>query len=167
LVTGFWLLEKWFVMGRWTVKKNTNFSNGHRDNSAKFEIMNNSSNFKDLRVWQQSMDLAKSVYLISKQIPDEERFGLTQQIRRAAVGVPSNIAEGQARGTKEFLHFLNISKGSLSEVETQLILARNLEFISNEDCSEILIQIESLQRQLNALTSSLKLKFKKTPSNKV
>jgi four helix bundle protein len=100
-----------------------------------------------------------------KQIPDEERFGLTQQIRRAVVSVPSNIAEGQARGTKEFLHFLNISKGSLSEVETQLILARNLEFISNDDCSEILIQTESLQRQLNALTSSLKLKFKKSQSN--
>jgi len=135
------------------------------NNSTNFDIMSNSSNFKDLRVWQQSMDLAKSVYLISKQIPDEERFGLTQQIRRAVVSVPSNIAEGQARGTKEFLHFLNISKGSLSEVETQLILARNLEFISNDDCSEILIQIESLQRQLNSLTSSLKLKFKKSQSN--
>lgn len=131
------------------------------ENSNTFSYMTNSSNFKDLRVWQQSMELAKSVYLVSKHIPDEERFGLTQQIRRCAVSVPSNIAEGQARGTKEFLHFLNISKGSLSELETQLILAKNLGFIPSNDSSEILIQIESLQRQLNSLSTSLRVKLKK------
>jgi four helix bundle protein len=118
-------------------------------------------NFKDLRVWQQAMDLSKAIYLISKDFPADERFGLTSQIRRASVSVPSNIAEGQARGTKEFIHFLNISSGSLAEIETQIILAHQLDFISAEQLKEILASIDSTHRQLNALINSLRPKVYK------
>lgn len=107
------------------------------------------------------MDLAKTIYLVSKDFPADEKFGLTSQIRRASVSVPSNIAEGQARGTKEFIHFLNISSGSLAEIETQIILAHQLDFISAEQLKEILTIIDSTHRQLNALINSLRPKVYK------
>ena len=89
---------------------------------------------KDLRVWQQSIDLVSSVYLMTKSFPKDELFGLVSQMRRAAVSVPSNIAEGFARGTdKEKIHFLRISSGSMSELETQLVLSKELEYISEEE----------------------------------
>ena len=82
---------------------------------------------KDLRVWQQSIEMVTSIYLMTQSFPKEEIFGLASQLRRASVSVPSNIAEGYARGTnKEKLHFLRISSGSISEVETQLMLSLNL-----------------------------------------
>src|SRR5690625_7583157 len=71
--------------------------------------------YKDLRIWQQSMDLVKMVYQVMGKMPREELYSLTDQIKRAAVSIPSNIAEGQARGTREFLHFLRIAQGSLAE----------------------------------------------------
>ena len=81
----------------------------------------------DLLAWQEAMSLAKAVYSLTSTFPREENSGLTGQMRRAAVSVPSNIAEGAARATrKEFLHFLSIARGSLSELDTQLILARDL-----------------------------------------
>ena len=83
----------------------------------------------DLMAWQEGMKLAEAVYALTTGFPADERFGLTGQIRRAAVSVPSNIAEGAARITKkEFLHFLAIARGSLSELDTQLILSRKLDF---------------------------------------
>ena len=88
---------------------------------------------KDLRVWQQSIEMVTSIYLMTQSIPKEEMFGLVSQLRRASVSVPSNIAEGYARGTdKEKLHFLRISSGSMSEVETQLMLSLNLGYIDQE-----------------------------------
>ena len=78
---------------------------------------------KDLRVWQQSIEMVTSIYLMTKDFPKEELFGLVSQMHRAAVSVPSNIAEGYARGTdREKLHFLRISSGSISEIDTQLML---------------------------------------------
>ena len=112
---------------------------------------------KDLRVWQQSIEMVTSIYLMTKAFPKDELFGLVSQMRRAAVSVPSNIAEGYARGSdKEKLHFLRISSGSMSEIETQLLLSLNLGYVSQEDFDELSEKITSLWKQLNALISSLK-----------
>ena len=112
---------------------------------------------KDLRVWQQSIDLVTSVYKLTKAFPKDEFFGLVSQMRRAAISVPSNIAEGYARGSdKEKLHFLRISSGSISEIETQLTLSLNLEYIGQETYEIMSNQITSIWKQLNALITSVK-----------
>ncbi len=112
---------------------------------------------KDLRVWQQSMELVTYIYTMTKTFPKDEVFGLVSQMRRAAVSVPSNIAEGYARGTdREKLHFLRISSGSMSEIETQLMLSLNLGFISQEQHIELSEEITAVWKQLNALISSIK-----------
>lgn len=87
---------------------------------------------KDLDVWKKAMNLVEEIYIVSKNFPSSEQYGLTNQIRRAAVSIPSNIAEGSARkSNKELLQFLSISLGSLAEVETQLILAERLKYKTN------------------------------------
>ena len=112
---------------------------------------------KELRVWQQSVEMVTSIYLMTKAFPKEELFGLVSQMRRAAVSVPSNIAEGYARGSdKEKLHFLRISSGSMSEIETQLMISSNLGYISQDLFNELSEQITSVWKQLNALISSIK-----------
>ena len=115
---------------------------------------------KDLRVWQQSIEMVTSIYKMTKDFPKDEIFGLISQMRRAAVSVPSNIAEGYARGSeKEKLHFLRISSGSMSEIETQLMLSLNLGYIGQETCDELSEQITSVWKQLNALITSVKKKL--------
>jgi four helix bundle protein len=101
---------------------------------------------KQLEVWKKSMDLVVEVYQITKSFPDAEKFGLTSQMRRAAVSIPSNIAEGAARkGDKELLQFLYIAIGSLSELETQYLIAVRLEFIKIEIVfEEKLIEVKKL-----------------------
>ncbi len=117
---------------------------------------------KDLRVWQQSIEMVTSIYMLTQTFPKEELFGLVSQMRRASVSVPSNIAEGYARGTdKEKLHFLRVSSGSMSEVETQLMLSLNLGYIYQEKYNELAEAISSIWKQLNALISSIK---KRLPS---
>ena len=112
---------------------------------------------KDLRVWQQSIDLVFSVYLMTKSFPKDELFGLVSQMRRAAVSVPSNIAEGFARGTdKEKIHFLRISSGSMSELETQLVLSKELEYISEEEYQKVSEHLTVVWKQLNSLISSIR-----------
>jgi len=112
---------------------------------------------KDLRVWQQSIAMVTSIYLMTQSFPKEEMFGLVSQLRRASVSVPSNIAEGYARGTdKEKLHFLRISSGSISEVETQLMLSLNLGYIDLEKYNELSETVTSVWKQLNSLISSIK-----------
>ncbi|MBR5396055.1 MAG: four helix bundle protein [Bacteroidaceae bacterium] len=112
---------------------------------------------KDLRVWRQSIEMVTSIYLMTKSFPKEEMFGLVSQLRRASVSVPSNIAEGYARGTdKEKLHFLRISSGSMSEVETQLMLGLNLGYIDQEKYNELSETVTSVWKQLNSLISSIK-----------
>lgn len=109
---------------------------------------------KDLDVWNKSMELAEEIYQLTKGFPREERFGLTSQIRRSAISIPSNIAEGAARSSKrEFIQFLYVAMGSLSEVETQLLLAKRLTFLSGAD---IFIKIESIRRMLLGLIRHLK-----------
>jgi len=106
----------------------------------------------DLKVWQQAMDLARLVYTISRDFPAGERFGLTSQVRRAAVSVPSNIAEGCARGSqRELVQFLYIARGSLSELETQLQLADDLGFC---DSGAALQQVENIFATLGGLIKS-------------
>lgn len=92
---------------------------------------------KDLDVWKKSMDLVETIYKLTQKFPESEKFGLTSQMRRAAVSIPSNIAEGSARkGDKELIHFLHIALGSLSELETQYLIAVRLVFIEKEDVIE-------------------------------
>ncbi len=105
---------------------------------------------KDLDVWKQSMLLAEDVYALTKEFPSEERFGLSSQIKRAVVSIPSNIAEGAGRkGDKEFIQFLYIALGSLSELETQLILSDRLQFVNSIEI--YLNQIEKIKKMLFGL----------------
>lgn len=105
---------------------------------------------KDLDVWKQSMLLAEDIYALTKEFPSEERFGLSSQIKRAVVSIPSNIAEGAGRkGDKEFIQFLYIAMGSLSELETQLILSDRLQFVNSIEI--YLNQIEKIRKMLFGL----------------
>jgi four helix bundle protein len=112
--------------------------------------------YKDLLIWQRGMSLAKLIYQITARFPTEERYGLTSQLRRAAVSVPSNIAEGQARrGTGEFLQFLSIAEGSLAELETQLLLSVDLSYCKPADVNLPLKEIDELQKMVVALKRKL------------
>lgn len=112
--------------------------------------------YRELRVWQHSMDLVESIYLITRKFPKQETYGLTQQIQRAIVSVPSNIAEGHTREhLKEYLHHLSIAQASLAEVETQLEIAARLEYVMHSQLNELLTEIRSVGRQLYALRNSL------------
>lgn len=112
--------------------------------------------FTDLRVWQLGVQLALAVYRATREFPSDERFGLTSQLRRAAVSVPSNIAEGHTRNRSgDYLRFLGIARGSLAEVKTQLIIARELGFVSNSDFNSLIQQTDGLLRQLTALIASI------------
>ncbi len=114
--------------------------------------------YKDLLVWQKGMNLAKLVYKLTVRFPSEERYGLTSQLRRAAVSVPSNIAEGQARqSTREFIQFLSHAEGSLAELETQLLLGVEMGFAQESDVQPALQQIDELQRMIVALRRKLSL----------
>ena len=113
--------------------------------------------YRDLEVWQKAMDLVTGIYSTTNSFPDTEKFGLTNQLRRAAVSIPSNIAEGQGRGSKkEFNQFLNIAYGSLQEVETQIEIATRLNFIHNEQSTPLLDQCRTIARMLNGLKRSLR-----------
>jgi len=115
---------------------------------------------KDLRVWQMSMEFATQIYNITKPFPKEELFGLVSQMRRAVVSVPSNIAEGYARGSeKDKLHFLRISSGSMSEIETQIIICYNLGYINKEQYDKLIESHTVIWKSLNALISSVKDKL--------
>lgn len=113
-------------------------------------------NYQDLIAWQKSMDLVEEVYRSSKDFPREEMYGLTSQIRRAAVSIPSNIAEGQGRRTTaDFLRHLSIAYGSLREVETQILIARRLNYISQKRLEEVMGLAGEVGRLLNGLMASL------------
>jgi four helix bundle protein len=120
-----------------------------------------SPSYKNLRIWQSGRELVKRSYILSSTFPKEEVYGLTSQIRRAAISVPSNIAEGYSRNSKkQFFHFLSIACGSLSELETQFILAGDLNFISRDENTKLLHEISSLQRMLFNFRKDLKDKIK-------
>jgi four helix bundle protein len=114
-------------------------------------------NFKDLKIWQEAMKVVKSTYLLTAQLPLDERFGLISQINRSAVSIPSNIAEGSGRTTdKDFLNFINISLSSSFELETQLILANDLFQL---DVKDLIIKINELQRMIVGFKKSISSKL--------
>lgn len=113
--------------------------------------------FKKLKVWQESMELAKEIYETTKDFPQNEKYGLSSQLQRAAVSIPSNIAEGTGRGTKkDFSHFLNHARGSLYEIITQLEICFDIGLISKEKMILFQERCESLSKQINSLINSLK-----------
>ncbi len=115
-------------------------------------VMAAGKGFRELRVWQCGMDLAEEVYRLTKGFPKDELYGLSNQLRRAAVSVPSNIAEGHARTfVKEYLQFLSTAQGSLAEVQTQIEIAGRLKYLSLEQVQPALQQAELLAKQLHAL----------------
>ncbi|TLX77757.1 four helix bundle protein [Labilibacter sediminis] len=114
-------------------------------------------NFRELKIWQKGRLLVKEVYDLTKQLPNEETFGLTSQIRRASVSIPSNIAEGAGRGSdKDFNRFLDIAYGSCFELETQLILCVDLKYISELEFEPVQIKIQEIQKMIFALKSKCK-----------
>lgn len=117
-------------------------------------------NVRELDVWKVSMDLVAEVYRATRSWPKEELYGLTSQIRRAAVSIPSNVAEGQGRNsTQEFLRFLGISYGSLMEVQTQLLIAERLGFLDGTQAKEVVQLAERVAKLINGLKRSLNLKL--------
>jgi four helix bundle protein len=117
--------------------------------------------YRDLQVWKAAIDWVEAVYEATAHWPSDERFGLVRQVRRAAVSVPSNIAEGAARrSTGEFIQFLGVARGSLAEVETQLLLAGRLRYTTGEDLKGLLDGSDEISRMLVALVSALKRKQK-------
>jgi four helix bundle protein len=112
--------------------------------------------FRELRIWQDAMVLAEAIYATTRVFPPEERYGLTNQLRRASVSTASCIAEGNARSsTRDYLRFLSMSSGSLAEIETQLLLARRFGYLNDDDTSLLLTPLHSLARQLQALKKAL------------
>ena len=120
-------------------------------------VMNQGTqNYKDLLVWQKGITLAKSIYRLTQSFPSEEKFGLTSQMRRAAVSIPSNLAEGQARHTSgEFVQFISHAEGSSAELDTQLILAVELGFCKKATAIPIYELIDEIRRMLNALRRAI------------
>jgi four helix bundle protein len=113
--------------------------------------------YRDLIAWQKGMDLVEGVYRLSAAFPREERFGLTEQVRRAAVSVPSNIAEGYAHASRaEYVHFLDIARGSANEVETQLLIAGRLGYVDDRRLVAAMDLVREEQRILQGLVDSVR-----------
>ena len=113
--------------------------------------------YKDLDVWKKAMDLVVEVYQITKLLPKYETYGLADQMRRAAVSIPSNIAEGQGRhSSAEFVRFLSIARGSCSELETQLLICIRLEYVNETDTEDVLNLCQVVGKMLSALISRIK-----------
>ena len=114
------------------------------------------SSYEELIVWQKAMELAEETYQIVKSLPKEELYVLSDQMRRAAISIPSNIAEGQARhSTKEFANFLSIAKGSVAELHTQYLLCVKLQYVTKDRIQKALILLEEVGKMLNSLISKL------------
>ncbi len=112
--------------------------------------------YRDLIVWQKSMDTVTLTYKLLKRFPDDERFGLTSQVKRSSVSIPSNIAEGYGRNyRKDYARFLQIARGSLFELQTQLQIAVNLSFINENDLKEIKELSVEIEKMLNVLIKKL------------
>ena len=119
--------------------------------------MSTNSTFKDLRIWQDAMDLTEEVYRATIDFPKHELYGLTSQMRRAAVSVPSNIAEGKGHHSDpDFVRFLFHARGSLLELQTQLLLARRLQYLSDERAEELCRHGDAIARGLNALINKFR-----------
>lgn len=114
-------------------------------------------NFRELKIWQEAIKITKLTYQLTKLFPSSEMYGLTSQMNRAAVSIPSNIAEGAGRNSnKEFTQFLNITMGSCFELETQIIVAFELGYIKNEDLDKFIFDLNKLEKMINSLISTLR-----------
>lgn len=112
--------------------------------------------YKDLIVWQKSIDLVIEVYKLAKHLPEDERFGLSSQMRRCAVSIPSNIAEGQQRkSSKDFLHFLSIARGSKGELQTQLYICYRLELLKKQQIKPSMELLSEIGKMITKLMDSL------------
>ena len=119
------------------------------------------NSFRDLRVWQSSRELVEIIYRLTQNFPKDEIYGLSSQIQRAAVSVPSNIAEGHTREhTKEFLHHLSMAQASLAELETQLEIAVRLKYFARDEFDRILVLVVALGKQLYSLRNALLKRLK-------
>ena len=116
-------------------------------------------NYQKLEVWKKSMELVERVYPLIRKLPREETYALADQMRRAAVSIPSNIAEGQSRGTREFIQFLKVAKGSRAELETQLLLCARLQYLTNSDIASVLSDLEEISKMLSSLIKYLSSKI--------
>ena len=115
------------------------------------------ANYKELIVWQKAISLTEMIYLLVKQLPDNENYALSDQMRRAAVSIASNIAEGHARESiAEFSHFLSIAQGSRAELETQLIICERLNYISQDQARKALTYCSEIEKMIRSLMASLK-----------
>ena len=113
-------------------------------------------NYRELKVWQKARAMVKDIYLVTENFPNDEKFGLTSQIRRCSISIPSNIAEGSGRATKkDFSHFLNISLGSAYELETQVILAYDLRLMDQKTSNRLTHQIQEIQKMIIGFHRSL------------
>lgn len=120
--------------------------------------------YRDLRVWQQAMDLVEATYRATKRFPTTERYGLVTQLRRAAVSVASNIAEGHARSLGDYVRHLLISSGSLTEMETQFIVSARLGFLPPAESEQLLQTCDQLGRMLGGLRKSLRKRLSRAPN---
>jgi four helix bundle protein len=128
-----------------------------RDEGRRRRDIMSIQSYQDLALWKRAMQLVTQVYHLTRHFPREEMHGLTSQMRRAAVSIPTNIAEGWGRGSKkEYIQFLRIARGSLLELETLLTIARNLHYLSQEDMQATLAQVEEISRMLSGLIASLR-----------
>ena len=119
--------------------------------------MGETQNHRDLKVWQISIDLVETVYRLSRSWPKHELYGLVSQVRRAAVSVPANVAEGAGRkSTGEFIQFVGIARGSLAELETLLVVAGRLDYLEREPLEHLLADIAEVGRMLSGLMHSLR-----------
>jgi four helix bundle protein len=113
-------------------------------------------NYLELKIWQRSRDLVKQVYQLTESFPGNQQYGLTSQMQRAAISIPSNIAEGAGRNSnKEFIRFLDIANGSAFELETQLFLSDDLGYTDNNQVENIISELKEIQRMIFKLRSSL------------
>jgi len=119
--------------------------------------------YRDLEAWQFGMDYVLAIYAITERFPAHERFGLTAQLRRAAVGIPSNISEGHQQGTRAYLRYVVIALGSIAECETQLEIARRLSYVTHDDLIDSVRIGGPLRRLLFGLRRSLRRKMKSNP----
>jgi len=119
--------------------------------------MEKSRSYRDLDVWRLSIELVKDIYQVTGKFPQVEIYGLTNQLRRAAISIPSNIAEGQGRNSfKEFRQFLAIALGSLAELETQLIIAKEIGYLTSAETDRLSISLDTIRKMIKALSQSLK-----------
>ena len=113
-------------------------------------------NFRQLKIWIDSVELSRDIYQLTQKFPNEHKFGISSQLYRAAVSIPSNIAEGSARKSeKDFAHFLSMSLGSAFELETQLIIAEKCNLCADADYADLLLKVQSLQKRISAFAATI------------